>query len=58
LMPSGVTTRAHTRWAGASMMLCRSTIMTTQAIPLARAVGFYVVVDAIARTRVQSLTQK
>jgi hypothetical protein len=31
-----VTTRAHTRSAGASTMLCRSTIMTLDGIRLSR----------------------
>jgi hypothetical protein len=40
-----VTTRPHTCSAGASMMLCRSTIMTTQGIPLDRVAGPYVVME-------------
>ena len=33
LMPSGVTTRAHTRSTGASTMLCRSTIISVPTYP-------------------------
>jgi hypothetical protein len=39
LMPSGVSTRAHTSSAGASTTLCRSMIMTVQGIPPDRGVG-------------------
>jgi hypothetical protein len=46
LMPSGVTTRAHTRSAGASRLLCRSIIMTVQRIPPNRAAGGYLPTDA------------
>jgi hypothetical protein len=45
LMPSGVTTRAHTCSWGASTTLCRSIIMTIQGIPPERAAGCYVVVE-------------
>src|ERR1700738_5686708 len=41
-MPSGVTTRAHTRSAGASTMLCCSITMTVQDIPANRVAGGYV----------------
>jgi hypothetical protein len=46
LMPSGVTTRAHTCSAGASMMLCCSIIMTIQGIPPDRDAVSYVSVGA------------
>jgi hypothetical protein len=45
LMPSGATTRAHTCSTGASMMLCRSTIIAFHGIRWKRVVGDYVLVE-------------